>query len=208
MVIGKDFVWAHIPKTGGTSVRDMFDYFPMRIVFGDSNKDKTKHDSFRQREERYNVDLTISRKRIACFRRLPNFLLSYTLFFNKHFNQPVDMTMAKKGNIYWMEPWSKNYEILNVDKAILDFYEYRQIAHWLRMEYLADDFMAVMKNFFPVQPEKEPFIRQIHSNPNPDYKKNLQEWFSKEDIESMYHSCPVWTSIERHIYNGLITDQW
>lgn len=207
MVIGRDFVWAHIPKTGGDSVRTMYELFSKHIIISDNTDAKTKHDSFRQREIQYNIDLTETRKRIACFRRLPSFLLSYTLFFNKHDQQPVDVEMMKKGLIYWKEPWTKSYEILSADKAILEFYEFKKIAHWFRVEFLADDFLAVMKKFFPIPPDKEMDVRRIHINKNPDYKRDFNEWFTKEDLLKMYASCPIWASIEKYIYKGLITDQ-
>ena len=35
MVIGKEFAWAHLPKTGGDTTRTLFEAFPGLVQFAD-----------------------------------------------------------------------------------------------------------------------------------------------------------------------------
>ena len=71
MVIGDDFVWAHLPKTGGDATLAMFRVFPDLVQFADPDDSNDKHAQFESRAQE------IRGKVLAMnFRRLPAWVLS------------------------------------------------------------------------------------------------------------------------------------
>ena len=52
MVIGKDFAWAHLPKTGGDATLSMFRVFIDLVEFADREDSNDKHANFRGRAQR------------------------------------------------------------------------------------------------------------------------------------------------------------
>ena len=49
MVIGKEFAWAHLPKTGGDTTRTLFESFPGLVQFADPGDTNAKHVTFHER---------------------------------------------------------------------------------------------------------------------------------------------------------------
>ena len=78
MVIGPDFVWSHMPKTGGTSTKRMFDIVcgerpDMYMDHGIHNINK--HDNITIKDSKVNLGLN-TKHRIMGFRQLPTWIIS------------------------------------------------------------------------------------------------------------------------------------
>ena len=88
MVIGDEFVWAHLPKTAGDCTHQLFRLIGLKD-FVDNVRLRKKHDTFAQREKETGLDLT-TRKRIMNIRRLPSWLLSEAKHRERGHGYPVD----------------------------------------------------------------------------------------------------------------------
>ena len=82
MIIAKEFIWLHIPKTGGTHARAMFATFPQIILDQQYGPHMTswepnyKHDTIASRLSKSELS-TDGKQVIANIRRLPNFIISH-----------------------------------------------------------------------------------------------------------------------------------
>ena len=74
MIYNNKFVWLHLPKTGGTTVHNLFKGMSLQGLHVDDNNSKAKHDSVMQREQTgWRAE---GRKRVITFRRLEDWLIS------------------------------------------------------------------------------------------------------------------------------------
>ena len=74
MVIGREFIWLHMGKTGGDSTKQMFDNLN-GILYSDPRHDPSKHSGMK----RTDIDTTLLQdKKIICnIRRLPSWTKSF-----------------------------------------------------------------------------------------------------------------------------------
>ena len=70
MVIGKEFAWAHIPKTGGCTTLALFEMFPELLEHTDPSSSNSKHSLFRDRENELEGKMLV-----GTIRRLPEWML-------------------------------------------------------------------------------------------------------------------------------------
>jgi|GEM_PF-916927 hypothetical protein len=98
MVIADDFVWAHLPKTGGNSTSEMFHLVGAADGIDDL-RSPSKHESFEQRQANSGADLTVNRKRIMNIRRLPHWLLSRAQHIETFYGHPIDREVLRAGQI-------------------------------------------------------------------------------------------------------------
>lgn len=198
MVINENFVWAHLPKTGGTTTLEMFKKLDVELLLDDKT-DPSKHQTFSVRQGLYttnkaskNVLENIDGKdRILGFRRLPNFLLSF-YYHRKNFNNLVlNMNSIKECII----------DTSTCDDLLLG-YEPNKVDHWLRVENIVQDFIDVMGNYVDSIPTES--LGNIIDNTN-TYNKDIFSHFTKSEISRMYELSPTWASIEKKLYGNLIT---
>ena len=201
MILGKDFVWAHMPKTGGNSTATMFDLFDTQITLKDELNKHIKHETFAGRQKRTGVDCT-DRIRVMNIRRLANWALS--LAQHQHRYSKIEMNIEELANgqvrinngkggykLHHMDSYLKNFMCGRVDK-------------WLRTEHLPSDFIEVMSSFFAIDEDKKNQIISIRENENKRYAKDLLSFFSQKQLETMYEACPVWASLEQKLYGNII----
>ena len=74
MIYNDQFVWLHLPKTGGTTVHNLFKNMGIPGLHVDNNNSKTKHDSLKRRERTGWV--SGKRKPFITIRRLEDWLIS------------------------------------------------------------------------------------------------------------------------------------
>ena len=74
MIYNDNFVWLHLPKTGGTTVHNLFQNLAIPGLHVDNNNSKTKHDSLERRAK--TGWRKGKRKPFITFRRLEDWLIS------------------------------------------------------------------------------------------------------------------------------------
>jgi hypothetical protein len=215
MVIGKKFVWAHFAKTGGNSVKAMFDLVPHLVESADEIRDPGKHDSFQRREERTGIDLSASRQRLMTIRRLPSWVLSFANHQKVHEDVPIDKVAIARGEVSLVAapktslPPGVEQEILTmgVDKILTDMMSGR-VDQWLTTENLPEDFIRILSQFGEVTEKQRKAIRKVRANTarNRDYKSDPLSFFNRDELEGLYGACPTWSRVEREVYGGLLID--
>ncbi len=215
MVIGKKFVWAHFAKTGGNSVKAMFDLVPQLVESADDIGEPLKHESFQRREERVGIDLSEARQRLMTIRRLPSWVLSFSNHQKVHEDVPIDKAAVARGEVSLVAiPKSKlapgaKQEILTmgVDKILTDMMSDR-VDQWLTTENLPEDFIRILSQFGDITAKQQKAIRKVRANAarNKDYKSDPLSFFAREELEGLYNACPTWSEVERKVYGGLLID--
>lgn len=225
MIIAKNFIWLHIPKTGGDITRELF---------FEINKGKNfilKYEpSNRQEKHIYYKDLQnkfpelIKNKTIICnFRKLPNWMLSWYMEIkiwglglwlkdsrlNNYLKNSLD-----KGWIFEERNKEIEFEILNKlrfpYKSFIYFPDYFyekyniQNCEIIRLESLKEDFIYVTKDLLDLTVSDINKIKQYkfkikmpHS-----YNHNIYNFFTEEEINLLYANNPNWTNLERKLYKA------
>jgi hypothetical protein len=193
MVIGEKFAWAHLPKTGGMATADLFRLFPELIVHGDFEEDNTKHTLFSEREE------MVRGKALAMnFRRLPFWVLSRAQHVARWGvypdYRPIAMASAEE---LASSDWPDNRLDLFTGGGRFG------IDRWLRMERLAEDFLAFVSEFTDVSEERRQAVLSVPSVNAHEYDHDLVSWFTAEQIDRMYERNPRWADVEVGLYGEL-----
>jgi hypothetical protein len=197
MVIGDRFAWGHLPKTGGEATRSMFQLFPDLIQFADSRGSHEQHNSFGDREA------AVQGKVLALnIRRLPSWVLSREHHKARWGLHPELVPIPMDSPHQMAEssfPDSRLALLLENGKF--------QIDRWLRMEFLADDFIAFISDFVEVGDEatRERIFTRGRINAL-EYDHDIRHWFTEEQIRRMYRHNPLWATAEERVYGGTILD--
>ena len=135
MIEGENFVWLHLPKTGGTTMNKLFRERGLPNVKVDPDDTPKKHDSIALREGRGGWKAG-NKKRFITTRRLEQWLISDWNHKRKHMGlENLDFLPVRSGLFYsvrlggiWVAAdwWLKYFE---VDSNI----------NTLRLEYLQED---------------------------------------------------------------------
>lgn len=209
MVIGDEFVWAHLGKAAGNSTLKMFKVIKHALKYFDEIDEHKKHQSFADKEKDMGIDLSAKNK-ILNMRRLPAWVLSHMNFQKMVYQVPFsDRTM--EGIINTADPsqlqaTGVNFRENNIDDQ-LRYYDYENISYWLRTEFLAQDFIEVLGKFTEIDSGQREQIGKVIENVNKNYNRNILESFTKEEMVKLYGSCPIWASIEKVVYGNLLIDE-
>jgi hypothetical protein len=193
MVIGERFAWAHLPKTGGTATLRLFQAFPELILFGDFDESNAKHTLFTERAGE------IDGKALALnIRRLPFWVLSRAQHVARWGIHPeyVPIPMPSPEELSESD-FPDTRLILYTDHGRL------QISHWIRMEHLAEDFLAFVSGYADVTDDRRAAVESVPMVNAHEYDHELASWFSPEQIERLYEHNPSWAALERELYGGL-----
>jgi len=192
MVVGDTFVWAHLQKTGGSAALAMFQLFPELVVFADGADDPEKHSPFGARPE-----LMEGKLRVCNARRLPDYLLSWAVW------------QARPGNQVGRKTMESPHEIAEFPRAdnrlahITDGGRF-PVERWLRMEELADDFLAFVGELADVDDDRSAKVRELRRINTLDYDHDVRHWFSDAQIARMYEGNPTWRAVEEKVYGNLL----
>jgi len=216
MIIHKDFVWLHIPKTNGTVTHDnICKYISQKdIQYKFLIHQPNKHLSYNDlllKFKRYNLENKIM---ISNFRKLPRWIMSYNVHVARArkvlkksmiINTIIDKT--NKGLIF------VNPKKLTVECDILRYYklnEYWQPADiyvdyffskrmpdlWIRQEFFDKDFMKAISRFSDHDFSKKPLNTEIKRTNSPEKYMSID----KLDLQTIYKNNPKWHDIEKKIY--------
>lgn len=196
MVIGEEFAWAHLPKTGGDTTRELFQLFPGLVLSADPGDTNEKHLTFRSRRDR------VAGKALAMnIRRLPAWALSRAQHVTREGLYPeyVPLPMAAAEEI-------AASDLPDIRLAHFTDHWRIRIDAFLRLEHLRDDFLAFVRRFTDVSAEQE---RRVHEHPArdvADYDHALAQWFTPGQLASIYHRNPRWAALEEELYGDLLLD--
>lgn len=190
MVIGEQFVWAHLPKTAGMATARFFRLFPDLIVFIDPEDTNDMHTPFSERAEQVRGKLLAMN-----FRRLPTWVLSraqHVARWGIHPDyKPIPMDPPEKlASSSFPDTRIKLYT--DDDRIRID--------RWLRAESITDDFLAFISEFTDVTAEQRRQVHELGPVNTHEYDKDLANWFGPDLIERMYAANPRWAALEREIY--------
>jgi hypothetical protein len=189
VIIGRDFVWAHLAKAGGEMTHALFNLFPEVIEFADGAHTLEQHTAFDDRADR-----VAGKLRVLNIRRLPSWMLSF------HVWKSVNGLLPD----FRASPMLSPHQIAdsNVADAFLARYRPPQggIDVWLRTEHLVDDFLGFIKQHTDVTDGQIEAARNLPRINELVYDKAIDHWFSSAHIRLMYVRNPAWATVEAAVY--------
>ena len=196
MIIGPNFVWLHLPKTGATSTEaflrkkfvDQLDvhadeYNPERIIW---------HQSITQRIAE-DPSFSVDGRRVICgFRRLPAWIISRVCYeAHRSPHHLASREMIETGHFF------ENDGKINSGDTYLREYRYPRVDNWLRCEHLAEDISEVFNLSF------EDVQRNLQlKNQTVKISKTLF-WLTVGELKRLYESNPLWAELEKELYGDL-----
>lgn len=214
MIITPYFVWTHLAKTGGYSVHKIFglvkdDGLEMDPIGGEWS-DYRRHEPFWLRSQKCGYDISAGKMKILSIRRLPSWMLSFAEF--KKREEGFDFTIEELTAGYFKHEKRDmhsgklsdkgTYETHHADEA-LAYYQPEIIDRWWKQESLYKDVIDTLKEFYPISNGQKEQMRAFHENAN-NYNRQVEERFTLQQLEELYHNCPLWTNYELKVYGSLL----
>lgn len=193
MIIGPDFIWLHFPKCAGTSVEKalsaLYAGHPgYRFDYVGPDAPMIWHDTIQMRLERDPSFEPGKRKVIACFRRLPSWILSrvhYEAARPPHHEATRDMIVS--GRFY------EQSGFVNHADYYASIYDTPSVDFWIRTEHAAEDLARVLG--LPTRA-----IAQLMPHDN---RTQHSDQLTDCEIKKLYDACPKWTELEERIYRRI-----
>jgi hypothetical protein len=193
MVIGKDFAWSHLPKTGGDATLAMFHMVPDLIEFADEDDSNDKHAHFHSRAQQVRGKILVMN-----IRRLPAWVLSRAQHVSRWGKWPA------------YEP----IPMPNADQlAASTFPDDRLMLHtsdgwfwpdhWLRMETLAEDFLLFVSSLRDITDAERQQVMSVGEINAAEYDRDVESRFTPDQIRQLYLNNPSWATLEQELYGHL-----
>ena len=193
MIQAENFIWLHLPKTGGTSTAKLFRELKITGITIDSDHVDSKHESIKNRA--LNVHTNGDQKVIITTRRLANWLLSDWHHKTKKIGLSLPFEPVKSGLFYSLRlggTWvAADYWI--------HYFDARSCNHVVRLEHLEEDSNRFV---LPLLPKGTQSLQFPRSNTN-EYSRKIENFFGKNDLEQIYQNNPAWTNWENKVYGDL-----
>lgn len=196
MVIGEQFAWAHLPKTGGDTTRALFELFPGLVQFADAGDTNDKHQTFHDRR-----DLVDGKLLAMNFRRLPAWVLS-----RAHH-------VAREGSWPDYEPHPVPAAAVMAASSLpdrrLEHFAFRgplRVARWMRLEHLREDFLQLVTELTDVTPALARRVRELPALDVGDYDRDPRSWFSEAELVTLYERNPRWSALEAELYGDRLVE--
>ena len=212
MIYGKQFVWLHFGKTGGTTVNYLFGKYPNIIEHSDLNSEAKKHDNLSQCQYRFpHIDFS-TKDIIFGFRKIETWIASHNnharLAWGIDYKTLEEKT--QKGLIYTSAGAVDHFPgVVGIDTTtnwsipdvwLSKYLQNIKVKHYIRQEYLVEDFIKISKEYN--WPENKSITEMIGNgeilNPGAYPWDNKQ---SEEQIEKIHNQNPLWMSIQDRIYS-------
>ncbi len=204
MIIGPGFIWLHFPKCAGSFTEKLLRRVAPRdgsVVFDPIDpKQVTWHHTIRQRERKTGTSL--AGKEIVCnFRRLPYWIISRIQYEQKRTGKAVPREMYIKGSFFEQDGRECHADLY------VERYSEPQVDHWIRTEFIREDFSNVFSRYFDLDQEIINDFMKEKINVS-GWDGDLSKWFGPGDLERLYESCPKWKVLEMELYGDLVTDRF
>ena len=195
MIIADRFLWLHLPKTGGTSMNQLFRELAIPRLRIDPDDSPRKHDSVALRESR-GLWRAGRRTRFITARRLSDWLLSDWQHKRRHMQlpdlplEPVRCGLSyslRLGGTWVAADWW------------LQYFELDEQVRSLRLEQLAADLNTQLLPLLPAGTPALPNPPQCNAAPaSPE-----PAVFSATDLKRIYSVNPRWRAWEQRVYGNL-----
>lgn len=218
MIIGRDFAWGHIPRTGGDITAELFllahGFDGGLIVTADSPGNLNKHDTFDE------CGIPDDMPCVLNIRRLPGFLMSWIIMCSGRL-RPCDercfsggiwppftpLPLPTKRQIldpsapYGPDYFHKYYGgcFATLPDFLLRQHVGERDVRWLRLEYLKADFLEFIATVSHLTPgQASTIMRHKYMIKRPfKYDHCVASFFTPDEIETLYGNNPLWGKIER-----------
>ena len=194
MIYNDNFVWLHLPKTGGTTVHNVFKDMGIPGLHVDNNNSKTKHDSLHQRER--TGWKAGKRKPFITIRRLEDWLISDWMHkktwmgLNDLPIEPVQSGLfysLRLGGTWVAADWWIQY--FQIDDSFT----------FLRLEHLEDDINEKLLHY--VTDKTEALQIKAHDNKNQNRNRiTKSHQIDPINLDRIKITNPKWASIEAILY--------
>lgn len=196
MIIGDDFLWLHLPKTGGTSMTRLFREMQLPGVSVDADDTAAKHDSVALRESRGNWRAG-QRRRFITARRLESWLVSDWHHKRRHMGQadlpfePVRCGLyysLRAGGVWMAADWWLRY--FEIDEAVTA----------LRLEHLGEDLQRLLLPLLPAAAGARASLRLPCDNARPARADGPR--LEAADLARIEAVNPLWSRWQRRLYGA------
>jgi hypothetical protein len=215
VIIGPNFIWLHFPKCAGShteqvlrncfyknlgitqKILQLLAIRDPEVIFDPIDpKNVIWHENVLQREQRTGINL--DNKAIICnFRRLPSWMISRIQYEEKRSGNKTTKDEYITGRLH-----EQNGSV-NFADNYLKKYSSRPVTSWIRTEYIRDDFEKAFSPFLDLS--SVDLSKKFRQTTNvTKYERDLRKWFTPEDLERLYCSCPLWRDQEIKLYGDLI----
>ncbi len=190
MVIGKEFAWGHLGKTGGDATWKLFQCFPDLVEFAHAPSDPNKHLPFRQ--------MNAENKRLVLnIRRLPAVTLSFVHHARIH-------GLGKKVHAGHLMSPEEAIAFRRPERELEGMLDRRPGPHrWLRMEELREDFLDFVSDLRPVTETEREAVLSAETKRPARYDHDVSAFFRPDQIDDLYRSSPRWARAELEVYGDL-----
>ena len=194
MLLGKDFAWAHIGKTGGDATVVLFSQITDLVVEFDDLSNPCKHHPFR----RNGLDPQTYRYWLLNIRRLPSWVISFVQEIRNHHGKTFPVPNPRLLS-----------EARLPDRLLADYTDNGRypIHRWLRMEYLRKDLAEFIdQEVRTLSGSEKELLSTFPTKAERTYDHRIEQWFTRHDCERLYRNNPLWASIEQAAYGNLLLD--
>lgn len=203
MIVGRNFVWLHFPKSGGHTVDQALRAAlrGKRDAAFDASSNRGWHDSVKARQGRQ-PDLQISNQVVVCgIRRLPYWMLSAVHY---EASRPPYLAATRemlcRGEFYF-----NNGLIGRANDYALHFLD-SGVERWIRTEHLAEDFERqfgdVLESHLMRAAVRK--VRRVVNGTRLNYIRDLDYHFTQAELDALYAANPTWAELERQVYGDLL----
>jgi hypothetical protein len=202
VIVGRQFVWLHFPKTGGHTVAAAIRAAVANdagVAF-DAPDDARWHDCVADRQRSDPTFEVGGRVVVSGFRRLPWWLLSrvhYEAARPPH--RCASRAMLCRGDYF-----EHDGRVVRADSLVARMGP-RPADRWVRLEHLADDFVASFEGLLgPRVRRAAKKLRKIVNPSGLDYVKSLDFYFTPQELAGLYAANPAWAAREAEIYGDIL----
>lgn len=195
MIIADDFLWLHLPKTGGTSMNRLFRESEVAGIQIDPDHSSEKHDSVELRERRGSWRAG-NRRRFITVRRLEAWLISDWEHKRRHMYLPdLDFSPVKCGLFYSLRLGG----VWVAADWWLHYFNFDEHCTALRLEYLTTDLNQHLLPLLPAGTQQFSQLPMENSKPSKAASSTLLRDFDYEQIRAVN---PLWSTWEDQLYGN------
>jgi hypothetical protein len=200
MIIGEQFIWLHLPKTGGTSTANLFRELGVKDIVVDPDDIDSKHDSFHKRHEEHGLQLE-GKHVFVTLRRLTSWLLSDWHHKTRKMGLDLPIDPVRSGLFYSLRLGG----IWVTADYWLRFFDINANTEIIRLEHLESDANRMVLPLLPQDDQariKQLSFPRLNTN---QYHHHPETFFKRREIEALYANNPLWKQLEVAAYGD--TDQ-
>lgn len=206
MIVGRDWVWLHVPKCAGTTteatLRKVFKGAP-DVVFDPvgARHPVIWHHTVAKRKEMDPSFCAENKRIVGNIRRLPSWLLSRVHFEAGRHGDRAAPSREQLCQGLFPNPTRKTGAItqISADRQIGHFAD--EITDWIRTESLREDLQRV----FNLSPGRDGLSIVSLNETKLRYIKALDFWFTPRELAGLYEANPIWAAIEKQVYGDILT---